>query len=660
MKVKIGLDIGNGFTTATVIKKENGIYKRDNVFRVEAIPSTIVANIDNLKQDIMFGLEATQKLEIQRETREIKYYKTAQSIKTIMRTSRNLKDVYVKIDQPIGRGTTIGKLSDVIEGFLKYIKKAIEDGYRFKKDNIGYKFEEIEIDTVGIAYPNKRDKASVNYITNLKNAIKEVFKVEEKNIVVNEEAYYIGFLLNNMGILSEGEVGMIVDVGAGTTDIAVVKSGNPGKIIERGSCDFGGSIADNIMEEYWPTLKNTSPLAMIFGKNWLFDIGGSNKSELGRAIGDKSKDDVYNEAFGTTSNCEYGRRLAGLCGTIGNIIKKNIDKISSRINSSRFRIVFTGGSCNLPHVIDSVKKEVSQVFERNNVGVGIETIILDQYKKNNGGTQTEAKKRNIDNETFMSYAVALNLELSSSGTETYASDVVATTTEHEEQTQQVNEEALIVCSHIRPVECGAPYILATLVHRLRPERDQNGQIKRDQNGQIINQGEDCFYKLTTFDPMLGRCSVVSQGKYSTMRGDEYYGHFIGIQNGLYHLMPKSPNDVRDQESSKAQKDGTDYKVYNLRRNERGVIEIVEDKGQTYEVVNIKDENIKDAFKPKYKGGKAVVEINNNEITNSEQATNGAGFAYDVEFTYDYSGSTSQGKKITVKYKGDNWDPNTNN
>lgn len=656
MKVKIGLDIGNGFTTATVIKKEDSIYKRNNVFRVEAIPSTIVANVtnkDNPEQDIKFGLEATQILE---NRGGVKYYKTAQSIKTIMRTSRNLEDVYVKIDQPVGRGTKIGKLSDVIEGFLKYIKKAIEAGYRSKKD-MGYKFGEIEIDTVGIAYPNKRDKASVNYITNLKNAIKKVFNVEEKNIVVNEEAYYIGFLLNNMGILSEGEVGMIVDVGAGTTDIAVVKSGNPGKIIERGSCDFGGSIADNIMEEYWPTLKNTSPLAMIFGKNWLFDIREGKQSYLGPAIGDKSKDDVYNEAFGKTSNCEYGRRLAGLCGTIGNIIKKNIGKISSRTNSSRFRIVFTGGSCNLPHVIDSVREKVSQVFRRNDVNAMIETIILDQYKKNDSETQTEAKKRNIDNETFMSYAVALNLELSSSGAETYASEVAATTTEHEEQAQQVNEDALITYSCIKPVECGAPYILAILV-----QRSWEGI---DQNGKEIKENEDCFYKLTTFDSMPGKYTVVSQGKYLTLDKDsQYFNHFIGLQNSIYYLMPKSSNNVKDQENSKAQRNGTDYNVYNLRRNGK-VIEAVEDKGQTYEVVNIKDENIKDAFKPKYKGGKAVVEIKNgrdswNEITNSAQATNRAGFAYDFEFTYDYFGATSQGKKITVKYQGDEWDPNTNN
>ena len=654
MRVKIGLDIGSGFITATVIEMKGDKYQRKNVFVEEAIPSTIVANRDRIT-DILFGLAAADKLNDMRTTRR-RYYKTSAPIKTIMRQTVNWDTELVKINYPSDTGTQIGKISNVVEGLLKYIKEEILRGYK----DLGYDISDVQIDMVGIAYPNQRDIASINYSSKLKEIVKKVFSVDEEHIIVNEEAYYIGFLLNNMGILDSNEVGMIIDVGAGTTDIAVVQSGNPGNIIERGSYDFGGSIADNIIEKKWrDTLKDVSPQGMINTKKWLFNISGDGVTS-GAIDSDDSKEEVLSTEFNSNGTRIYATKLSGLCETIGNIINKKIGEISSGLNKNRFRIVFTGGSCNLPHVIDSVREKVSQVFRRNDVDAKIETIILDQYKKNDSETQTEAKKRNIDNETFMSYAVALDMELSSSGAGAHESEVAATTTEHEEQTQQVNEEALIVCSHIRPVECGAPYILATLVHRLRPERDQNGQIKRDQNGQIINQGEDCFYKLTTFDPMLGRCSVVSQGKYSTMRGDEYYGHFIGIQNGLYHLMPKSPNDVRDQESSKAQKDGTDYKVYNLRRNERGVIEIVEDKGQTYEVVNIKDENIKDAFKPKYKGGKAVVEINNSEITNSEQATNGAGFAYDVEFTYDYSGSTSQGKKITVKYKGDNWDPNTNN
>lgn len=646
MNVKIGLDIGSGFITATVIEMKDGKYKRKNVFVDEAIPSTIVANKDKITE-ILFGLAAADKLNDMTTTRR-RYYKTSAPIKTIMRQTVNWDTELVKINYPSDIGTQIGKISKVVEGLLKYIKEEILRGY----EDLGYDISDVQIDMVGIAYPNQRDIASINYSSKLKEIVKKVFSVDEEHIIVNEEAYYIGFLLNNMGILDSNEVGMIIDVGAGTTDIALVQSGNPGNIIERGSYDFGGSIADNIIEKKWrDTLRDVSPQGMINVKNWLFNISGKGVTSV--AIdSDDSKREVFSTEFNSNGNRIYATKLSGLCETIGNIINKKIDKISSGINKNRFRIVFTGGSCNLPHVIDSVKGEVSTIFTNRGVNANIETIILDQYKKNDSETQTEAKKRNIDNETFMSYAVALDMELSSSGAGAHESEVAATTTEHEEQAQQVNEEALIVYSHIRPVECGAPYILATLVHRSWQGRDQNGQR--------IRQEEDCFYKLTTFDSMPGRCSVVSQGKYSTMKNShKYYDHFIGIQNGLYRLMPKSPNDVRDQESSKAQKDGTDYNVYNLRGNGT-VIEIVEDKGQTYEVVDIEDKNIKDAFTPKYKGGKAVVEINNNEITNSEQATNGAGFAYDMEFTYDYSGSTSQGKKITVKYKGDKWDPNTNN
>lgn len=635
MRVKIGLDIGSGFITATVIEMKGGEYKRKNVFVDEAIPSTIVANQGRITE-ILFGRAAADKLNDMSTTGR-RYYKTSAPIKTIMRQTVNWDTELVKINYPSGTGTQIGKISNVVEGFLKYIKEEILSGYKY----LGYDISDVQIDMVGIAYPNQRDIASINYSSKLKEIVEKAFSVDEEHIIVNEEAYYIGFLLNNMGILSEGEVGMIVDVGAGTTDIAVVQSGNPGNIIERGSYDFGGSIADNIIENKWrDTLRDVSPQGMINIKNWLFNISGDGVTSV--AIdSDDSKRRVLSTEFNSNGTHIYATKLSGLCETIGNIINKKIDKISSGINKNRFRIVFTGGSCNLPHVIDAVENEVSQVFRKNDVDAKIETIILDQYKKNDSETQTEAEKRKINNETFMSYAVALNLELSSSGTEAYASEVAATTTEHEEQAQQVNEDALIVCSCIRPVECGAPYILALLVKR---------------QGQDNESGEKCFYKLTTLDSRPNRYTVVSQGRYVTLDDGRYASFFKGIADNIYYLFPNEGNLPDSEAGSKAQMGGNEYSVYDLRNN-NGVTEVVPDIGHRYEVYEIIYRVIKDGFKPKYMDGKAVVEIENsdswNEITDSAQATNNADFVYDVEFTYDYSGARSQNDKIVVKYKGYN-------
>ena len=636
VNVNVGVDVGNGFITATVIKEDNGTYKRENVFTEEAIPSIIVADKDSPedKKKILFGQSAADELDKQKESREQKYYKTAQPIKTILMECKDFDSAKVKIDYPQGEGSIIGALKDVLCGFLKYIKGEIYYGYKTKNE-LGYDYGEIKFNRVGIAYPNRFDEDSTNYIAKLVDVVKEVFQVDGEHIVVNEEAFYIGFLLNNMGILNEGEVGMIVDVGAGTTDIAVVQPGNPGNIIARGSVNFGGNIADNIIEEYDHTLINCSPLTMIKYKNGLFDIGVDD--EFREKIDGKTKNKLLGEFDLDNCDKEYVKALRRLYNTIGGVIEDKIGNISSE----SFKIVFTGGSCNLPGVIDSIKNEVEKVFRNKRREISVETIILDQYM-NPGDSQTEAAKRNIDNETFMSYAVALNLEMSESGTEAYASEVAATT-EHEEQAQQVNEDALIVCSCIRPVECGAPYILALLVKRQGQDNGQSGEI--------------CFYKLTTLDSRPNRYTVVSQGRYVTLGGGKYDSFFKGIADNIYYLFPKEENLSDSEADSKAQMGGREYSVYDLRNN-NGVTEVVPDIGHRYEVYEIIYRVIKDGFKPKYMDGKAVVEIKNdrdswNEITDSAHAKNNADFVYDVEFTYDYSGARSQNDKIVVKYKGYN-------
>ena len=343
VNVNVGVDVGNGFITATVIKEDNGTYKRENVFTEEAIPSIIVADKDSPedKKKILFGQSAADELDKQKESREQKYYKTAQPIKTILMECKDFDSAKVKIDYPQGEGSIIGALKDVLCGFLEYIKGEIYYGYKTKNE-LGYDYGEIKFNRVGIAYPNRFDEDSTNYIAKLVDVVKEVFQVDGEHIVVNEEAFYIGFLLNNMGILNEGEVGMIVDVGAGTTDIAVVQPGNPGNIIARGSVNFGGNIADNIIEEYDHTLINCSPLAMIKYKNGLFDIGVDD--EFREKIDGKTKNKLLREFDLDNCDKEYVKALRRLYNTIGGVIEDKIGNISSE----SFKIVFTGGSCNLP------------------------------------------------------------------------------------------------------------------------------------------------------------------------------------------------------------------------------------------------------------------------------------------------------------------------
>ena len=638
VNVNVGVDVGNGFITATVIKEDNGTYKRENVFTEEAIPSIIVADKDSPedKKKILFGQSAADELDKQKESREQKYYKTAQPIKTILMECKDFDSAKVKIDYPQGEGSIIGALKDVLCGFLKYIKGEIYYGYKTKNE-LGYDYGEIKFNRVGIAYPNRFDEDSTNYIAKLVDVVKEVFQVDGEHIVVNEEAFYIGFLLNNMGILNEGEVGMIVDVGAGTTDIAVVQPGNPGNIIARGSVNFGGNIADNIIEEYDHTLINCSPLAMIKYKNGLFDIGVDD--EFREKIDGKTKNKLLGEFDLDNCDKEYVKALRRLYNTIGGVIEDKIGNISSE----SFKIVFTGGSCNLPGVIDSIKNEVEKVFKNKRREISVETIILDQYM-NPGDSQTEAAKRNIDNETFMSYAVALNLEMSESGTEAYASEVAATV-EQSEHSRHATEVSERVGSLIQPVECGAPYILAVLV--TRSVNDSNGGSQ-----------EECFYTLTTLDTMPNVYTVVSRGRYFTKEKDGSRArHFTGIAKNLYFLFQQPERNISNGEASQAQMKRVrkSFKVYNLRNKKQGS-EVLEDKGKKYLVREVGDKNISDEFIPNYiEGGKAVVEIETNgqckQIDDIDKAENGEGFGYDLEFEYNYSGWASQEDKITVKYKG---------
>lgn len=639
MSVKIGLDVGNGFITATMIKNDGGVPKREDVFdcnRDGTIPSIIVARknfdismINNRRQnDILCGIEAEEALEGN------DYNKTSRPIKTIMIECENndFSDI-VKTNVPGNNATQIATAGDLIKILFEYIRAEIEKGLE-QND------ESIEIDSIGVGYPNNYSYNATRYMNKLENIISDVFHIESNKIHIMPEAYYAGLLLNNMGILSEEEVGMIVDIGAGTTDIAIVKAGEVGDMVLGGSLAFGGNNVDAILEQHIPQLINAKPKDMIEYKNFLFGIDGTQTTLINNWLPPTCANwGIFkNRFFGDRT--EYNGQVNRVANNIASIIRSNQERINIGSQDS-FKVVFAGGSCRLPDIktcIENKLREViCEIYERE---INIETIILEDYRID-GETQTEAEKRNIDNETFMSYAVALNLESSSSGTETHASEVAATTTEHEEQAQQVNEGALTVCSCIRPVECGAPYILALLVKR---------------QGQDNESGEKCFYKLTTLDSRPNRYTVVSQGRYVTLDDGRYASFFKGIADNIYYLFPNEGNLPDSEAGSKAQMGGNEYSVYDLRNN-NGVTEVVPDIGHRYEVYEIIYRVIKDGFKPKYMDGKAVVEIENsdswNEITDSAQATNNADFVYDVEFTYDYSGARSQNDKIVVKYKGYN-------
>ena len=602
-KVNIGLDIGNGFITATLIEYVGGTAKRKSVFpnSVDAIPSIIAAAESGEQYNILYGIEAETEL----GTRGTCYRETKAPIKRMIRDCEN--DVLQSVSVCYGgENRVIGNLDVIVDGFFSYIyeqiKEGIEDYRTSRRIN-----DEIQIQNIAIGFPNNYKENSSVYMDTLAKNIQQKFG-ESVKVLINTEAAYAGTLLLNLNILSDGEMGMIVDVGAGTTDIALVKAGRNSKVVAEASVDFGGRIVDDIIKygtdgcrNFLCSVGNKSAKAMIEIKEWLFGISDAKPPSF------VIKNNVTREMFRETKiygeNTDYSVGL----GELEDEIKNKIGKQINIPDGSQFKVVLTGGSCRLPKVKDVVNEALNEVFNRT---ITIQYIYLDEY------CAEEEGDRDIDNETFMSYAAAL-------------------VAESRRESERINSDMPQTASRILVPQTGAFGIIALKAYIGR-------------RSDINDSREWLFIKLTTIDSCYaGEVSKKIAGKFYRINGEG----FVGIANDIYLL-----EEVGNLNGPSCVEGHSEKPVNYI--DENG--ELQQERGKIYKLHDAV-RYIKVAFTPTYvdnSGTALVKDVNGNNITNISEAYNDTveqtsgtyTYTYNLELTYNYDMKAGYDEKMQVLYQ----------
>ena len=582
MGIKLGLDVGTEFITASLL---NGDQRRNAFSRQvgDKIPAIIVAYRDNDQWKFKYGQEAVDAMESDQRPRgggERRHFATTKPLKFYLRTGEKNLLINTSI-----HGEEVGTVESIVKPFFETIFKEIKNGLIDRDLN-----EEIEVIAVG--YPNDRTADSANYYTALINYIKQAYEcvfagTEPPTVLVRAEAYYAAELLRRINILSEGEIALVVDIGAGTTDFAFVRIGDNFNI--EGSCDFGGYNVDTILYEKFGVRREISPEMKINYKNWFLNGGRGNK--VIPNVNKTQIKDVYSAEI-ENENSAYRRKLNRLAQKIKNKADQARDRMDDLKND--FKIILTGGSCSLPFVEDAIKEQFQ--------GYSPTFIIMDRYRKD-GEQETEAERRCIDNETFMSYAAALVAE-------SYVNRRYPTTGTARGRVDMIN--------------VGGFGIIAISA--------------------IDDDNNTWFYKLIEAEPDNESITVLVEGQFYTLNEHRKRADvFKGIWEDIYFL---HENGRCENESKGSDRWGTELKVRNTQcQVESGII---------YETTYISESRYKGlkryiemAFTPKCNGGKALVLDNEGrEITSQpDNKTHN----YNVEVTYNYGAFVSNDERIQVKY-----------
>lgn len=598
MKLTLGIDIGTGFCTATVcVDEKNMLSAFPDEARDDMIPTFIVCNCNN-QNDIHFGLDAVDK--IAKDSANL-YFKIAPSLKEALRRNRDEVVVDVNTIRNPEKRPKIDTMS-VASGFFKYIFTHI-------KSCLNSKIPNAEISKIALCYPNNKDGESVQYksklVSQIVSAYEECFckHIEHKNIIVNSEASYAGMILANMRNVGDGETALIVDVGAGTTDIALVRCSMGNSQIEADwSFKFGGNIVDNILEKGFDLRKGTTPTQMIKYKNWFLQLGNDEvreqipgkykKNEL-----EKKRLDIFNKYITNNEEYELGKKYQD---TLQEIKDTLIDALPRYIKLDKeFKVVFTGGSYELPGVSETVKKALQSI------GLN-EALIKFTVLANTDW----AKTRKINNENFMSVAAAM----------------VA----YEAVKREDNILSDTLVGYISP-KVGAECILAVKCKRT--------------NGDII------FFKLTDDKPKSGIQEVQIKGKLYTIDNTQPDGKadkFIGIPRGDLYFLKVAENLENGHDTSYCV-DENDSKIGYI-KSTNGVNE----KGKKYTISQAGNlDVISICFKPKYMsdgqdGGEAIIcDENDNEIT---VPADNKRWCYNLIAKYDYSLTAGYDEEMQISYK----------
>lgn len=258
-----------------------------------------------------------------------------------------------------------------------YTKALLGSFIRYLKNEVIKVPKDANIKTIVVGYPNSKNKNSDEYKKVLAEKVQEQFP--GASVIVKTEADLAADLLLKLDYDNfKGKNVLIVDVGAGTTDIAVASWNDEDKCFEiedTKSVDFGGSTIDDWLIAD-TAIPNLSPQTLIENKKWIY-------GEKGEKIYGKKTREYYREYINSqlTRDDGGGSKRDLLYEAIAATIS---DRMIKKITGTKLEVVLIGGSSRLPFIQEYIKDVLRDKMIENyeflhveNIGAGKEYGVTD-------------------------------------------------------------------------------------------------------------------------------------------------------------------------------------------------------------------------------------------------------------------------------------------
>ena len=355
MGITLGLDIGTQYCYA-------GYYDENARFQVAfpcdgtgaeyGIPTDVAYNSST--QMFKFGFDARQ----QRSSVDSKwgFLSGDTSLKTLMRGSFRTPSLV------LGH-----KLEEVMEKFLQYIAGEIRN--HIGRDRI---FERINI-----AFPDVTAEGTHYFAQKLRELVAKAFRIDQGKVFVRSESEYAADLLkrifNKQGKLPPSFC--TIDVGAGTTDISLVRLKERKYVSEFfGAFDFGGKYIDQELINMGAVSPNASDIQMLGYKKWMFgEAGGLSIS----GVGDISAEDYCDTVKQYLSeNGKVRDLLSNLIPESGESVNESLHYFFNGCRESRSSctIIAMGGSSTIPWVSEKIESGMKFYGKRYGITMTMERL----------------------------------------------------------------------------------------------------------------------------------------------------------------------------------------------------------------------------------------------------------------------------------------------
>lgn len=376
----LGVDYGTGYSNAIFIKEGKFVSALSEQNRTFGVPSAIGFTVVPGGTYWRYGNETRDDVE--------RLIIVRPSVKTNLRNGKIIRPMTVKEG-----GLTVP--INMMEALGNYLHDFFEQCVQIP--------EEDNVVKVVLGYPNNNDARADEYKDKLKKAIER--KYPKADIIVRSEANLAADLFLKAAPKEfEGKYVLIIDVGAGTTDIAIACwDQQRHKVVDTNSVDFGGENIDMLMRENAKSVFYAIEEDMLEYKKWLFSDGRE-----GKAIPDENNltqsmsEEERKELRAIIEKClkEKKRRTSSshksrIIEAIQSCIRTARRKAKNGIQENELQVVLTGGSSPLPFISEYVEEALR--------GVG---MTKSQYQIRRITDLPEVEKLGITNSNFMACAAA--------------------------------------------------------------------------------------------------------------------------------------------------------------------------------------------------------------------------------------------------------------